>query len=272
LAPGVAVGQPDPVADPRDLLELAVAAATGAADLLRTSRPDPEAIVTKSSSTDLVTDLDRAAEARIIDVLLGARPDDGVFGEEGGRRTGSSGVRWIIDPLDGTTNYVYGYPVYAVSIAAEADGAVVAGTVVDITRSERYTAALGHGAHLDGDALHVSAATDLATALLGTGFSYDAATRAAQALVLTAVLPAVRDLRRSGSAALDLCALAAGRLDGFWERGLAPWDRAAGSLIAAEAGARVGRLGTTEPLTLLAAPPGLYDGLEALLDAAGAGL
>jgi len=267
----VAVGQPDPVADPRELLDLAVTAATAAADLLRSSRPDPEAIATKSSITDLVTDLDRTAEGRIIELLIGARPDDGVFGEEGGRRTGSSGVRWVIDRLDGTTNYVYGYPVYGVSIAAEADGVIVAGTVVDITRGERFTAALGQGAHLDGDVLHVTTPTDLATALVGTGFSYDAATRADQARVLATVLPAVRDLRRSGSAALDLCALAAGRLDGFWERGLAPWDRAAGSLIAAEAGARVGRLGPTEPLTLLVAPPGLYDALEALLDAAGAG-
>lgn len=267
----MAVGQPDRVADPRELLDLAVIAARGAADLLRSSRPDPEAIATKSSRTDLVTDLDRAAEARIIDLLIDARPDDGVLGEEGGRRTGSSGVRWVIDPLDGTTNYVYGYPVYGVSIAAEADGVMVAGAVVDITRGERYTAALGHGAHLDGHVLHVTTATDLATALVGTGFSYDAATRADQARVLASVLPAVRDLRRSGSAALDLCAVAAGRLDGFWEWGLAPWDRAAGSLIAAEAGARVGRLGTTEPLTLLAAPPELYDALESLLDAAGAG-
>ncbi|MET0882883.1 MAG: inositol monophosphatase family protein, partial [Acidimicrobiales bacterium] len=169
------------MADPGELLDLAVTAATGAADLLRSRRPDPEAIATKSSVTDMVTDLDRAAEARIIDLLIGARPDDGVLGEEGGRRTGSSGVRWVIDPLDGTTNYVYGYPVYGVSIAAEADGVMVAGTVVDITRGERYTAALGHGAHLDGHVLHVTTATDLATALVGTGFGYDPAVRAVQA-------------------------------------------------------------------------------------------
>jgi len=258
------------VPDPRELLDLAVTAAEDAADLLRTSRPDPDAIATKSSGTDLVTDLDRAAEARIVDRILAARPGDGVLGEEGAERTGTSGVRWVIDPLDGTTNYVYGYPAYGVSIAAEADGQAVAGVVVDVVSGERNTAALGQGAHRDGRPLGVSAATDLPTALLGTGFSYDAPTRRRQAEVLVTVLPAVRDLRRSGSAALDLCALAAGRLDGFWERGLAPWDRAAGALIAAEAGARVGRLGSAEPLTLLAAPPGLYDALEALLEAAGA--
>ncbi len=256
--------------DPRELLDLAVAAAEEAAGLLRTSRPDPEEITTKSSGTDLVTDLDRAAERHIVDRLLAARPDDGVLGEEGGERTGSSGVRWVIDPLDGTTNFVYGYPAYSVSIAAEADGDPVIGVVVDIVTRDRYSAAAGLGARLGDRVLQVSAATDLATALVGTGFSYDPATRRRQAEILPAVLPVVRDLRRSGSAALDLCALAAGRLDGFWERGLAPWDRAAGSLIAAEAGARVGRLGTAEPLTLLAAAPGLYDDLEALLGSAGA--
>ena len=256
--------------DPRALLELAVVAAEDAAQLLRTSRPDPDAIRTKSSGSDLVTDLDRAAEARIVDHLIAARPDDGVLGEEGGERAGRSGVRWVIDPLDGTTNYVYDYPAYGVSIAAEADGQVVAGVVVDVVRGERFTAAIGHGAHRDGRRLQVSTEDALAAALIGTGFSYDASTRGRQAAALTTVLPAVRDIRRSGSAALDLCAVAAGRLDGFWERGLSPWDRAAGGLIAAEAGAQVGRLGTAEPLTLLAAPPALYGALEGLLEAAGA--
>ncbi len=254
--------------DPLALLDLAVAAAEPAADLLAGAEPD--AIETKSSRTDLVTDVDRAAEQLVVDHLLRARPDDAVLGEEGGERAGTSGVRWILDPLDGTTNFVYGYPAFAVSIAAEVDGEVVAGVVVDATRRERFTATRGGGAHLDGRSVQVTAAADLATALIGTGFAYDAGVRERQAEVLATVLPRVRDLRRSGSAALDLCALAAGRLDGFWERGLALWDRAAGGLIAAEAGARVGRLGTTEPLTLLAAGPGLYPELEALLGGAGA--
>ena len=256
------------MADPRELLDLAVEAAEDAAELLRTERP--ETIDTKSSGTDLVTDLDRAAEARIVGRLLDARPQDGVLGEEGGERTGSSGVRWVVDPLDGTTNFVYDYPAYGVSIAAEADGEVVAGVVVDLTRGHRFTATLGGGAARDQRPIHVAPATDLATALIATGFSYDRETRGRQAEVLTTVLPAVRDLRRSGSAALDLCSVAAGRVDGFWERGLAPWDRAAGGLIAAEAGARVDRLGATEPLTLVAAPPGLFDAFTALLEAAGA--
>jgi myo-inositol-1(or 4)-monophosphatase len=258
------------VPDAQELLDLAVAAAEDAADLLRAERPDT--VDTKSSGTDLVTDLDRAAEARIIDRLLDARPDDGVLGEEGGERTGSSGVRWVIDPLDGTTNFVYGYPVYGVSIAAEADGETVAGVVVDVTRAEGYTAVQGGGAHRDGRPIQVSDADDLATALLLTGFSYDRVTRGRQAEVLATVLPAVRDIRRSGSAALDLCTLASGRVDAFWERGLAPWDRAAGSLVAAEAGARVGPLDDQEPLTLVAAPPSLYDAVSDLLRSAGAGL
>jgi myo-inositol-1(or 4)-monophosphatase len=256
------------MADPTELLDLAVGAADAAAALLGAERPDE--IDTKSSSTDLVTDLDRAAEVRIVEHLLGARPDDGLLGEEGGERAGSSGVRWVVDPLDGTTNFVYDYPAYGVSIAAEADGEVVAGVVVDVVRGRRFTAARGQGARCDDRPIHVSDADDLATALVATGFSYDRDTRGRQAQVLTTVLPAVRDLRRSGSAALDLCSVASGRVDGFWERGLAPWDRAAGALIAAEAGARVGRLGGQEPIILLAAAPGVYDALEGLLEAAGA--
>ncbi len=262
------VGHPGAVPDPRELLDLAVLAAEDAAELLRTSRPDT--VDTKSSGTDMVTDLDRAAEALIIGHLLDARPDDGVLGEEGGERTGTSGVRWIIDPLDGTTNYIYDYPAYGVSIAAEADGEVVAGVVVDITRAQRYTATAGGGAECDGRPIHVSAVSDLATALVATGFSYDRVTRGRQAEVLATVLPGVRDIRRSGSAALDLCTLACGRVDAFWERALAPWDRAAGGLVAAEAGARVGALLDREPITLVAAPPQLYDAFATLLEAADA--
>lgn len=256
--------------DPEELLRLATEAAAAAAALLRDEVLDHDGIDTKSSATDLVTELDRAAEELIVRHLLAARPDDAVLGEEGGERAGRSGVRWLIDPLDGTTNFVYGYPAYAVSLAAEADGEVVAALVLDLPADGYFSAVRGGGAHLDGRPIAVSSATTLATALIGTGFAYDAEVRRRQADALPQVLPAVRDLRRSGSAALDLCALACGRLDGFWERGLAPWDRAAGGLIAHEAGARVGRLGPTEPLTLLAAAPGLYDDLAALLQDAGA--
>ncbi len=260
----------DPV-DPRELLALAEDAAGAAAHLLHTEELDPAAVSTKSSGTDLVTELDRAAEALIVGRLLEARPDDAVLGEEGGERPGTSGVRWVIDPLDGTTNYVYGYPAVAVSIAAEVDEQAVAGVVVDVHHGTCYTAARGHGAHADGRPLRASSADDLAVALVGTGFAYAAEVRRRQAEALPHVLPAVRDLRRSGSAALDLCAVAAGHLDGFWERGLAPWDHAAGGLVAAEAGARVGRLGTGEPATILAAGPHLHDALADLLLAAGVG-
>jgi myo-inositol-1(or 4)-monophosphatase len=254
--------------DPRALLDLAVAAAEDAAGLLRARRPST--VDTKSSSTDLVTDLDRAAEALIVGRLLEVRPDDGIEGEEGGGRTGTSGVRWVIDPLDGTTNFVYDYPASAVSIAAEADGEVVAGVVVDLHLGDRFTAVRGGGAHRDGAPIRASVVDDLAVALLATGFSYDRDARRRQADVLPHVLPAVRDLRRSGSAALDLCAVACGRVDGFWERGLAPWDRAAGALIAAEAGAVVTDLDGPDPRTIVAAPPALHATLVALLEGAGA--
>jgi myo-inositol-1(or 4)-monophosphatase len=257
------------VADPTELLDLAVAAAQDAAALLSEERP--ETVDTKSSRTDLVTDLDHAAEERIVGRLLDARPQDGVLGEEGGERTGTSGVRWIVDPLDGTTNFVYEYPAYSVAIAAEADGELVAGVVLDVVRNQCFTASADGGATLDGRPISVSGATDLDTALLATGFSYDRANRGRQGEVLATVLPAVRDLRRSGSAALDLCSVACGRVDGFWERGLAPWDRAAGGLIAAEAGATVGLLLDQEPSTMVAASPALYGPLCELLVAAGAG-
>lgn len=256
--------------DHQELLALGLEAATAAARLLRTEELDVGSLRTKSSATDLVTELDDAAEALVVAHLLDARPDDGVLGEEGGERPGRSGVRWVIDPLDGTTNFVYGFPAYAVSVAAEVDGEVVAGVVVDVARDITYRAALGAGAFAEDRPLRVSPATPLPTALVGTGFSYDAGVRRRQAEVLAAVLPAVRDIRRAGAAALDLCLLAAGHLDGFWERGLAPWDRAAGGLIAAEAGAVVGLHGPKDVPTLVAAAPGVHDDLLDLLDRAGA--
>ena len=217
-------------------------AADGAADLLRTSRPDPDAIATKSSGTDLVTDLDRAAEARIIDLLLGARPDDGVLGEEGGERTGIQ--RRALGHRPARRHDQLRLRLPGLRRVDRRRGRRRGGgrrPSWTSRRGERYTAALGQRRRTaTASPARLRRPTDLATALVGTGFSYDADTRARQAEVLASVLPAVRDLRRSGSAALDLCAVACGRLDGFWERGLAPWDRAAGGLIAAEAGARVG--------------------------------
>jgi myo-inositol-1(or 4)-monophosphatase len=227
---------------------------------------------TKSTVTDMVTEMDRASEALIEAEILGARPDDGILGEEGARRRGTSGVRWLVDPLDGTTNYLYGFPGFNVSIAAEADGEVVAGAVYDVVRAELFSAALDEGATCDGTPIRPSGANDLARALVGTGFAYDPAERERQAHVLVHVLPRVRDIRRQGAAALDLCSVAGGRLDAYYERGLAPWDLAAGGLIAREAGALVTDFsgGPARAGEVVAATPGVADALRATLAEAGA--
>ena len=229
-------------------------------------------VATKSSPTDMVTDMDRAAERIIVEGLLDARPDDGILGEEGTDRPGTSGVRWIVDPLDGTTNYLYGHAGFAVSIAAEHEGRVVAGAVVDPLHGDAFRATLGGGATRNGDPVRCSSVDDPAVALVATGFSYEPERRARQAAVLTEVLPRIRDIRRVGAAAVDLCSVACGRVDAFWEKGLAPWDHAAGALIAAEAGARVGDLdgGPASTAFTLAAPPALFPALAELLRSAGA--
>ena len=224
---------------------------------------------TKSSRTDMVTEMDLASEASIVAGLRRARPHDAILGEEGAASEGTTGVRWVIDPLDGTTNYLYGFPSFAVSIAAERDGDTVVGVVHDPLHVETFTAVAGRGARRNGQPLRVGGATDLGTSLVGTGFAYQAGRRALQAAVLTTVLPAVRDVRRAGAAALDLCWVACGRLDAFYEQGLAPWDRAAGALVAAEAGAWVRVPGVTadalpEDLTA-ACDPGLTEQFVALL-------
>ena len=230
-------------------------------------------VSTKTTGTDLVTEMDRASEALIVEGLLSARPHDGILGEEGADEPGTSGVRWVVDPLDGTTNYVYGFPGFNVSIAAEHQGAAVVGVVVDVVRGELFSARRGGGAHRDGVAIRTSEVQDLAAALVGTGFSYEPARRRRQAQVLVEVLPAVRDIRRQGAAALDLCSVACGRLDAYYERGLAPWDLAAGGLIAAEAGAVVTDLHGATPArgSVLASGPGVAEPLLALLQRAGAG-
>jgi myo-inositol-1(or 4)-monophosphatase len=259
--------------DPEALCELAesTARATGALLLagLNEVRTD---VSTKSSGTDMVSEMDRAAEALIVDRLLGARPDDGMVGEEGTDLPGTSGVRWIVDPLDGTTNYLYGLAGFGVSIAAEHDAEVVAGVVLDVVRDELFAATRGGGATRDGTPIRASAASVLATALIATGFSYDAERRARQAAVLVAVLPRVRDIRRFGAAAVDLCSVACGRVDGYYERGLAPWDLAAGGLIATEAGAHVTDFagGTATAGAVIATAPGIATAFRELLATAGA--
>ena len=242
---------------------MAVTAATAAGELLLAGVDDVRTTVeTKSSGTDMVTEMDRASERLIVERLRAARPDDGFLGEEGTSDAGTSGVRWVVDPLDGTTNYLYGFPSWCVSIAAEIDGRPGIGVVFDPTHDETWTAIAGGGSARNGKPLRVVGAADLSTALIGTGFSYDASVRATQGARVAKVLPLVRDIRRGGSAASDLCWVAAGRLDAHFEIGLAPWDWAAGSLVASEAGATVARL---DDGTFVAAPPHLFGPLAELL-------
>lgn len=256
-----------------DLLGLATEIAREAGRMLIDKRPadGPDVVQTKSSPTDVVTQMDRAAEALIIERIREARPGDGFLGEEGGSRTGASGVRWVIDPIDGTVNYLYDLPDWAVSIAAEVDGEAVAGAVEMPRRGETYTASRGGGALLHTAAgtreLRVNSRVPLAQALVATGFGYAASRRARQAQILTGVLPGVRDIRRGGSCCVDLCALAAGRLDAYYERGVQAWDVAAGALIVQEAGGRVEGLdgAPAGPGLTIAAGPGTFEALHDLL-------
>ncbi|POM22857.1 Inositol-1-monophosphatase SuhB [Actinomadura rubteroloni] len=258
---------------PEDLLELAVATAREAARMLVQERPaaGPDVVQTKSSPTDVVTAMDRAAEKLIVERIAEARPGDAFLGEEGGETGGGSGVRWVIDPIDGTVNYLYDLPDWAVSIGAEADGVPVAGAIVIPRRGEVYTASRGGGAFLETAGgrrrLRVNENVPLAQALVATGFGYASGRRAHQAEVLRGVLPNVRDIRRGGSACIDLCAVAAGRVDAYYERGTQAWDVAAGALIVAEAGGRVAGLdgAPMSPEFTLAAGPGTFESLHALL-------
>jgi myo-inositol-1(or 4)-monophosphatase len=254
-----------------DLLALATATATEAARLVVEERPragrDLAVAATKSSATDIVTEMDRRSERAIVDRLLAARPADGVLGEEGADREGTSGITWVVDPIDGTVNYLYEIPSYAVSIAArDAEGSLV-GVVVNPVSGETWTAVRGGGAFLDGRPLRLAEPPPLEMALVATGFGYGRRRRARQAEILRSVLPVVRDIRRAGAASLDLCALATGRVDAYYEQGLQPWDLAAGGLVASEAGAVVTGLRgkpASEAL-VVAAAPGLVEPLTALL-------
>lgn len=256
-----------------DLLEIAVPiAAAGAATAGRLRAEGISGLDTKSTLTDVVTAADREVERQIIDALRAMRPDDAILGEEygeeyGDSQGGASKVRWIIDPIDGTVNYLYGLPQYAVSVAAELDGEVVAGVVHHAAAGAVWTAAKGHGAWRDGRRLTGSTETVLAQSLVATGFAYLAERRAHQGRVVAGVLPRVRDIRRMGSAALDLCAAAEGIVDVYYEKGLAPWDLAAGGLIAREAGLIVSGLAglPAGPQLTLAAPPVLHPLLHDLL-------
>ncbi len=191
---------------------------------------------TKSSATDMVTEFDKANEILIVEGILAARPHDAIVGEEGTDTAGTSGVDWLIDLIDGTTNFMYGLPGWAVSIAARTAAGTQVGVVYVPAMDELFTATAGGGARLNGAPISCSVTDDVSLALVATGFSYSASRRALQAARVAALLPQVRDIRRFGAAAADLCNLAAGRVDVYFEQWLGPWDLAAGDLIAREAG------------------------------------
>ena len=260
--------------DAAGLLAVATGAAREAGELLASPGGRVSVAATKSSPTDVVTEMDRRSEELIRARILAGRPGDAILGEEGGQTGDTAGapVRWVIDPLDGTVNYLYGLPDWAVSIAAEVAGAVVAGAVFVPGRGELFTATRGGGGWLESARagrvrLRCRPGVPLDQALVATGFGYLAGRRRVQGEVVAALLPRVRDIRRAGSAAVDLCGVAAGRLDGYYERGLNPWDFAAGALVAQEAGAVVGGLGgaPASPSMTIAAGPRLYPLLAAVL-------
>lgn len=259
--------------EPTDLLDLARTLAERAGGLqlerLGQSRTD---VATKSSSTDMVTEVDRECERLIVEGIRAARPGDAIVGEEGADVGGTSGYRWLIDPIDGTTNYLYGHPGFAVSIACELEGEAVAGVVNDPMHGELFAATSGGGASRNGEPIRCSQKTELSKALVATGFGYDPERRRAQGAVIARIIGDIRDIRRMGAAAVDLCSVACGRVDAYYERGLNAWDLAAGALIASEAGVTLGSIdgGPLRPASVIAAGPALFEPLRAALVEAGA--
>jgi len=249
-----------------DDLDLAMRAARAAGDVLMTFYGRPAVGVSaKSSSTDLVSDADREAERTIRELLESERPDDGLVGEEGSRAQTASGRRWVVDPLDGTINFLYGFPAWAVSVALEDEDGLAVGVVHSPISGETFHAVRGEGAFLGERRLHVREGRPLERALVATGFSYESEQRAVQADVIRELLPRARDIRRAGAAALDLAWLAAGRVDAFFERGLKPWDWAAGRLLVEEAGGAVEWIEDDWPGMVAASSPELLAELRAFL-------
>lgn len=253
----------------RQLEEVAIDVARLASNYVRTQSGRAETAATKSSPTDVVTHTDIECERRIRAELMERCPGSSIVGEEFDDDSGGNNVGWIVDPIDGTVNFLYDLPVVSVSIAATIDQAVVAGAVADVHRSEIFSAAIGTGARRSGQSISASSVTTLDQALIGTGFAYDAALRAEQADTLTQLLPSCRDIRCMGSAALNLCWVGCGRLDGYFERDLKTYDYAAGALIAAEAGA-ITQLPVDNQLglTIAAAEP-IFSPLHLLVGASG---
>jgi len=258
-----------------DALALATEAAREAGALLLELRRSPAAGVrSKSSATDLVSEADERAERAIVTMIRKRRPDDALVAEEGSKADGSSGVSWFVDPLDGTINYLYGIPHWSVSICCADREGPLAGVVYDPLRGELFGAARGLGARLGNARLTVTDKRDLASALIATGFGYVAAQRATQGRIIAKILAEVRDVRRFGSAALDLSWVAAARFDGYFESVEKPWDWMAGALLVREAGGRVTELEPSDPAfpRIIASGPAIHDGLVTLLAGATEGL
>lgn len=258
-----------------ELAQLAWDCAQGAGAFLKNERPKNLNIDTKSSASDLVSEMDRGAEALIVDLITALRPEDSILGEEGSNRIGDSGVRWIIDPLDGTVNYLFGIPLWGVSVAVEIDGVVQLGVIAIPETNKSYVGVSGVGAYcVTGESLEkliVRESSEIESAIIATGFGYSSVRRGLQAEVVSLLLPQIADIRRSGCAVVDLCWLASGFIDGYFEIGLNPWDYAAGALIVALAGGRVeapidGDLGKL----LISSTPVIFKKFEEILFTAGA--
>jgi myo-inositol-1(or 4)-monophosphatase len=259
------------VHDLRELETLAASVARASADLVRVNVGRATRLGAKSSPTDVVTRTDLEAEQLIRQLLADATPGAGVLGEEGGQTSmptdgDEARLQWVVDPLDGTVNFLYSLPVMGVSVAAALDGDVVAGAVVDVLRGETFSASAGQGARLDGGPIDASQCQSLSQALVMTGFSYRADIRGRQGKIVHSLLPAARDIRCFGSAALQLCWVGAARADAYFERDIKVWDYAAGALIAREAGA-VTELPCPENDDLvIAAPPAVFDELRTVVE------
>ena len=249
-------------ARPEDLLELALGIARQAGALLM-DRPSSFEVSSKSTAIDIATQMDRASEKFIVDSLLASRPHDGIIGEEGSSRHSASGLTWVIDPVDGTVNYLYGIPGWNVSIAVKDESGVIAGVVHSPTINSTFTAIRGEGAYLNSRRIQCNDRVSLDLALIGTGFAYDIHRRVEQGRIVAQLLPQIRDLRRLGSAAIDICYVASGALDGYFEFGLFEWDSAAAGLIAIEAGALI----TTDSMGItVCAGPTLHPALAAAVE------
>jgi myo-inositol-1(or 4)-monophosphatase len=253
-----------------ELEEIAATTARTAAELVTATYGRPDPVGHKTSPTDVVTQTDLRAEELIRRQLAEATPEAGVLGEEGATTDPGARLQWVIDPLDGTVNFLYGVPLFAVSIAAALDGEVVAGAVIDVLRGERFSAHLGGGARLDGEPIEVSSCAQLPNALVATGFSYKAQLRDVQGEVAHRILSRARDLRCFGSAALELCWVACARVDAYYQRDTEIWDRAAGALIAAEAGAHTELPCPENDDLVMASAPEVFDDLWTVVQLAAA--